>query len=136
MAPSEHRRRVCEAPFSPDWCYVVTVRESKTMGIWDTATGQAVSPPLRHHDIIVRAEFMADGHRIVTLCRDGTVRFWEVAPTTLPMNDLVSAAEFLAGRRIHKGMGLVQLSQNEMAALWLRLSEKNLREPSSDTMIR
>jgi hypothetical protein len=43
----EHQNTVCSAVFSPDGTRVVTASADKTAQVWDAATGQPITPPLR-----------------------------------------------------------------------------------------
>src|SRR5262249_53873701 len=52
--------------------------------LWDTATGEPLSPYLRHPDPILWAGFSPDGRTILTASRDRTLRFWDV-PANQPL---------------------------------------------------
>ena len=45
--------------------------------LWDSKTGEALTPPLRHDDAVEGAQFNADETRILTWSRDGTARIWD-----------------------------------------------------------
>jgi WD40 repeat protein len=48
------------------------------VGLWDSGTGRPVGEPLRHADVVTDAAFSPDGTRVVSGCRDGTVRLWRL----------------------------------------------------------
>jgi len=39
--------------------------------VWDAATGQLLTLPLKHGNEVWRASFSPDGHRVLTACDDG-----------------------------------------------------------------
>jgi len=56
--------------------------------VWDAATGQPLSDPLAHDNMVLSAQFSPDGKRIATGCMDGTARIWDAQtgqPLTPPM---------------------------------------------------
>ena len=50
-----------------------------TARLWDAATGQALTPPLKHESEVLGAAFDADGRRVLTWSEDGTARLWDAA---------------------------------------------------------
>jgi eukaryotic-like serine/threonine-protein kinase len=76
------------ASFSPDGRRVVTASMDGTARVWDAATGQPVSPPMRHQLEVRCASFSPDGRRVVTASRDKTAKVWDAAtglPVTPPL---------------------------------------------------
>ena len=74
------------AHFSPDGKWVVTCSEDGTARVWDAATGEPVSQPMRHKDKLGHAEFSPDGRLILTGSQDGTARLWD-ARTGYPVSE-------------------------------------------------
>src|SRR5262249_19606782 len=63
--------------FSPEGGRVVTVSEDRTARVWDAATGQPLTSPLKH-DMWPVPRFSPDGRWVLT--RDGrTARVWDAA---------------------------------------------------------
>ena len=44
----------------------------------NAATGQPLTPPLRHAASVVGGAFSRDGRRVLTVCGDHSVRVWEI----------------------------------------------------------
>jgi WD40 repeat protein/serine/threonine protein kinase len=83
--PMVHGSAVQSARFSPDGLQIVTASGGTSAGdesedhaarVWDAATGQPVTEPMRHRRTVSFAQVSPDGRRIVTGSRDGTARIW------------------------------------------------------------
>lgn len=66
------------ARLSPDGTRIVTACFDGTARLWDAATSQENTPPLKHDAPVTWAEFSPDGRRVATCCEDKSVRMWEV----------------------------------------------------------
>jgi serine/threonine protein kinase/WD40 repeat protein len=64
--------------FSPDGRYLLTMGELGGARVYDTATGHAVTPPLRQGGRLVSAEFRATGKEVATASKNGVVCVWEL----------------------------------------------------------
>src|SRR5689334_3970170 len=76
------------ASFSPDGRRVVTACADRTARVWDSGTGQPVTPPLKHVGAVFDASFSPDSRSVVTASDDGTARVWDAAtgePITPPL---------------------------------------------------
>ncbi len=51
------------------------------VGIWSTATGQALTEMHLHQLLVTDIEFTRDEQHLVTVCADGKIRFWPVSGT-------------------------------------------------------
>jgi WD40 repeat protein/tRNA A-37 threonylcarbamoyl transferase component Bud32/tetratricopeptide (TPR) repeat protein len=106
--PNDYRvLHVVYAAFSPDCRRAVTIGPDHTARVWDTATGQPATPPLKHHGQVLHAGcFSPDGRRIVSAWGDQTVRVWDAATgqPVMPPFQHSSGVNFAAfspdGRRI------------------------------------
>jgi HEAT repeat protein len=67
------------ATFSPDGKRVLTASLDNTARIWDAATGQSLTLPLKHDAAVEHATFSPDGKRVVTASADNTARVWDMA---------------------------------------------------------
>jgi WD40 repeat protein len=48
-----------------------------TARVWDAATGEAITPPLPHEEMVQNARFTPDGQKVITASRDRTARVWD-----------------------------------------------------------
>jgi WD40 repeat protein len=67
------------AGFSPDGAYVFTTTQGTTARLWQAATGQPLTPPIRHGASVWYVSFSPDGRRWRTVTQDGIVRTWPTA---------------------------------------------------------
>src|SRR5207247_1258211 len=91
-----HDKPVTDAEFSPDGRRVVTATGGKggEAGVWDAATGQPLTPPLRHRREVSNVAFSPDGRRILTSSWDGTARQWD-ATTGRPLTPALQHRSWL-----------------------------------------
>jgi serine/threonine protein kinase/WD40 repeat protein len=66
------------ARIDPDGSMIVTADSDGNVRVWSMATGELLSPPLRHDSAIYDVRFHPDGHRFATACDDGSVWLWTV----------------------------------------------------------
>jgi WD40 repeat protein/tRNA A-37 threonylcarbamoyl transferase component Bud32 len=113
-----HDGPVAHAEFSPDGKRVVTASYDWTARVWDIASGQPVTAPLRHKGDVRHASFSRDGRRVVTASGDGSARVWDAQsgqPVTEPLkhNAAVWHATFSPdGKRV------VTASTDQTARVW------------------
>jgi WD40 repeat protein len=106
-----------QASFSPDGRRVVTVSD-KTARVWDADTGQALTPPLRHENLVLQASFSADGRRVVTASLDSTPRVWDAATGLLMTPPLRHEGKVLQASFSPNGSRLLTASQDKTARIW------------------
>jgi WD40 repeat protein/tetratricopeptide (TPR) repeat protein len=110
--------RVYQACFSPDGRRLVTASADGTAQVWDAASGEAVTPPLRHGSGVGKASFSPDGSRVVTASLDATARVWAAGtglPVTPPLRHglrVMSAAFSPDGKRV------VTAARDATARIW------------------
>ena len=72
----------------PEVSRILTWSADGTARLWDVATGDPLTPPLKHESWVGGAPFSHDESRILTWSEDGTARLWEAAtgdPLTPPL---------------------------------------------------
>ncbi len=72
-----HDKALTDVAFSRDGSRLVTGSADGTARVWETRTGQAVTPALHHGGTVNQARFSPDMRRVVTASDDGTARVWE-----------------------------------------------------------
>ncbi|MCW5550698.1 MAG: protein kinase [Verrucomicrobiae bacterium] len=130
FAPMQHEQNLADkskftgglfpmfAVFSPDGLQVATGASDNAARIWDTHTGQPLTPPLGHSNWVTALAFSPDGRWLATGCKDGTVRLWnstngQPAAVTKPHSEWVNFIEFSPdGKRLLTG------SDDSTARVW------------------
>jgi len=72
-----HQGDVNGAVFSQDDTHILTWSADDTARVWDSGSGQALTPPLEHEEYINGAVFSQDETRILTWSDDDTARVWD-----------------------------------------------------------
>jgi WD40 repeat protein/tetratricopeptide (TPR) repeat protein len=101
------------ADFSPDGRLVVTACSGGLVRVWDTSTGQPVSPFWRHNSAIRGVDFSDEGTLVETKCADGTRYRWILRPEDRASTDLASITSLLARRRFDVSSTLEPLTAPE-----------------------
>jgi WD40 repeat protein len=74
-----HGRAFTSVAFSPDGKTVLTGSLDGTARLWEAATGNPVSSPMKHGSWVTSVAFSPDGKTVLTGSDDGTARLWEAA---------------------------------------------------------
>jgi WD40 repeat protein/serine/threonine protein kinase len=114
----QHGHEVEHAAFSPDGHRVVTASRDHTARVWDADTGEAVTPPLRHDDIVWKARFSPDGRYVVTAGRDRTARVWDAGTGRAVGRALTHDAPLEDASFSPDGRWVVTASVDGTARLW------------------
>jgi WD40 repeat protein/tRNA A-37 threonylcarbamoyl transferase component Bud32 len=99
-----HEALLYAVRFSPDGAQVVSGSLDRTARVWDVATGEPVSPTLKHDGEVYEARFDPSGRYVVTWPEQGVMKFWDVstgaARFSLAARASLSACQFSRdGRR-------------------------------------
>jgi WD40 repeat protein len=76
MHELEHEGQVYSVTFSPDGKQLAAGGNSAR--VWDAATAQPLTPPLRHLAPVRAVAFSSDGRLLLTASADKTVQMWDV----------------------------------------------------------
>jgi hypothetical protein len=98
----------------------VLTATARTTRVWDAATGEPITPPLRCAQRLRQVEFLADD-RVRWTCRDGTAGSLELKPDDRPVDELLLLTRVLAGSRVDADRGLVPLEPERLRQAWQRL---------------
>jgi WD40 repeat protein len=104
--------------FSPDGQSLVTYGTESSVPVWDTTTGKARYPALRHQGTCLDAQFSADGRLLVTAGYEKTARVWDYATGRSEGEPLVHPAEVLAVAFSRDGQHVLTACADKMARLW------------------
>ena len=108
--------------FSPDGLRVVTatgdIYSKGCARVWAVRTGKAITPPLRHRDLVIAASFSPEGSRIVTTGKDKVVRIWD-AETGLPLTpELTHEAQVVDAEFTPEGRRVLSVTGSGTVRLW------------------
>jgi WD40 repeat protein len=103
--------------FSADGSRLATAAGSSAQ-VWDTASGRAVTAPLRHGGFVRAVQFSPDGRKLLSASEDGTVQLWDPEtghPVSEPMRHgaRVMNAEFSPD-----GSQVVTFSSDKAVRIW------------------
>jgi len=113
-----HGLNVYAAHLSPDGSWVLTCSEDGTARVWDAASGEPVSQPMRHKDKLAHGEFSPDGRLIFTGSQDGVARLWD-ARTGYPVSEpLKHTGEITCVQFSPDGRRCLSIASSDSLRLW------------------
>ena len=117
--PLVHPAAVARVRFSRDGRLLCTMWGGKFARVWETATGEPVTPPFEHADI-ADAAWDSTGRRLATFAKDGAARLWDFTPAPQPAAELMALARLLSAHRMVPGSdsGIMPLTADELRAAW------------------
>jgi WD40 repeat protein/tRNA A-37 threonylcarbamoyl transferase component Bud32 len=115
--------------FTADGRWVAAAQDNGAVRVWETASGAAVSPAMRHDKKIKQLAFSLDGTRLITASADHTARIWdcrsgECLTPPLQHADSVNRVAFSPD-----GRQVVTASADKTARVWDAASGKPLLPP-------
>src|SRR5262249_59207135 len=112
------------AALSPDERLVVTACADGTARVWDAATGEAITPPLKRGGGVRDAAFSPDGRRGGAACQDGTAQGWDLTSDSRTPEEALRLAQLLSGHEIDETAGFVPLTPAASRRVWQALRPK------------
>ena len=106
-----HEGSVNTVAVSADGTKVVTGSDDNTARVWDTSTGEALTPALSHESLVWSVALSADGTKVVTGSWDNTARVWDTStgealtPALSHESVVVSVALSADGTKVVTGSG-------------------------------
>jgi len=91
--------------------------------MWDSSTGEAVTPVLRHAGD-VRYTILGQQNRLITLSQPDLMSAWELKGCDLAPDILTDFAKLRSGRYLNTGGVLLALMPAELAELSRSLRER------------
>lgn len=129
LALHRQKQPVLYAQCSPDGLKVVTASIGHTAQVWDAATGQPLTPPIKHSQMINQVIFSPDGLRVATASDDNTARIWDAA-TGQPLTPPLQHTGLVLRVRFRKdGHLLGTASADGTARIWDAATGKPLLSP-------
>jgi tetratricopeptide (TPR) repeat protein len=116
------------AEFSANGRYVVTASWDNTARVWDAATGEPVTPSLKHNNRVFFASFSPDGRQLATADSFGlNARVWDLPDDAQPLPDLERLAQLLTAHKLDFTGGILPVDQGALRASWQELRRKDPR---------
>jgi WD40 repeat protein len=101
---------------------ILTVSGDNPARVWDTDTGQPLTPMLALDGPVRSAAFAADNSRVSVYFRDGRVQTWDLRPETRSLEEIECQAHLLSGAYIHSQHGVLPLPHARLRDLSRRLA--------------
>jgi WD40 repeat protein len=122
LPPLVHNDAVFEARISHDGRWIVTACADQSVRVWDIRDGRLITPPLRYDGVPWSIAITPDSKQLLFAGGGTTIQRVSLdrltKPSKLSLEALVDWHELAAGRRVHGGQGLANLSQSEWLARW------------------
>jgi tetratricopeptide (TPR) repeat protein len=121
-----HTRGVADAALNADGRYVLTLAgdvggsQDREARVWDTTTGQVISPAL---PATRQGALSPDGRRVL-LINGNRAWVWQLTPDPRPVEDLVALAQCLSGQRFDASDRLTALEADAFMKTWPNLRGK------------
>jgi WD40 repeat protein len=98
-----------------NWVLIAPDREIR---VWDSQTGNALGPPLKHPDVVEETDVSPDGWMLATACRDGLTRIWNPTSGELLCPPLRSGMVVNHVQFSPDGRFLAVCSEDGLVRLW------------------
>jgi WD40 repeat protein/Flp pilus assembly protein TadD/tRNA A-37 threonylcarbamoyl transferase component Bud32 len=119
----QHGGQVWPPLFSPDGRLVILSAEAGVR-VWETATGDPISPPLLHPGDVECIAFSPDGRLLLT-ASDQSARAWPLHAEPTSAADALTLAQLQSCARNHADGRIFPLSAEELHLIWDELRAKS-----------
>ena len=116
--PLRHDKRVWYAEFSPNGRRIVTASADFTARVWDSRSGESLTPPLVHSSDVRFAEFSPDGERLVTFADNGSAYLWEASTGRALGQPMAHTQKISSAHFSPDGRHVVTASRDGTARIW------------------
>jgi WD40 repeat protein len=137
LSALRHRHFIRDAVFSPDNLRFATCGADNMARLWDVATGLPLTPPLTHSDgdamLVPKADviqlwFDPDGRRLVSRCRDGTIRVWDVSLDDRSPEEWLAAARVLSSHWLDDKDVLRVVTHEDRLKSWASMTARRSKD--------
>jgi WD40 repeat protein/tetratricopeptide (TPR) repeat protein len=109
--------RISIMKFSPAGHWVL-IAPDRALYVWDSQSGNALGPPLKHPDVVEEADVSPDGWMLATGCRDGLTRIWNPTSGELLYPPLRSGMQVNDVQFSPDGRFLAVCGEDGLVRLW------------------
>jgi WD40 repeat protein len=124
-----HPGPILHAEFSRDGRRFVVSGSDGTARVWDTSTGEPLSPPLQHGKLVRLAAFSPDGSKVATVGEDLMAKIWEAASGELACPPLAHGSNVVCVAFSPDGTRVLTASFDKTARLWDTATGQPLTPP-------
>jgi eukaryotic-like serine/threonine-protein kinase len=127
-SPAGHDAHVLDIAFHPDGTLLAASGDDGQVWFRETATGRRLDATLRHDAAVPALAFGPDGRSLLTGCRDGRARLWDVSGWNL-LAEFPHQAEVGRVAVSPAGRSVATACHDGTARLWDLASGKPIGEP-------
>jgi WD40 repeat protein len=120
----KHRERVNTVVFSLDEKWILTGSADNTVRIWNSWTGEPLTPPFVHLAPVRGARFVTSEHGILTWDRNQDERIWAIHVTDMPASDVIDLSDVLTGGSINPDLQMPSANLKALQSKWQDLKGK------------
>ncbi len=120
--PIMEKRPIRDAAFNPDESLIALLLDDGTVSIRETATGEAVLPPVAFRSAPRQLLWHPDGNHLLLITGEGAAVI-NLTPATGPARALRRHAELLSTQQLSGDLTFTPLSEDEILERWQKRAE-------------